>query len=308
MMMFSNLFTYFCNKQNKSPSKLHMKKLYKKWLLILSLLSIFGTYACKAPQNRFTSPKGYDLNKPEKFNMPSSLLEISGITFHRGDSKIIYSIQDEDGKLFKQHWDIKKQTNTKFAPKGDFEDLAILNEMVFVLKSNGSVYAFPISDAAKTETDQVKEYKHLLPKGEYEGMYADDANGNIYFLCKNCETDKKKPTITGYVFNYQEKTTELLSKGGFTIDLSKVAAVKGALRPSAITKHPKTGEWYIISSVQKLLLVVGPDWKVRGSHKLNSSIFNQPEGIAFDRDLNLFISNEGDELTEGNILKFKHIQ
>lgn len=308
MMMFSNLFTYFCNQQNKSTSKLHMKKLYKKCFLILSLLCIFGTYACKAPQNRFTSPKGYDLNKPEKFNMPSSLLEISGIAFHQGDSKIIYSVQDEDGKLFKQQWGVKKQTNTKFAPKGDFEDLAILNDMIFVLRSDGTVYAFPVADAAKKVSDGVKQYEDLLPDGEYEGMYADEASGNIYFLCKNCEIDKKKSTITGYVFNYQKKTAELVSKGNFKIDLAKFAAVKGSLRPSALTKNPKTGEWYILSSVQKLLLVTGPDWKVRASYKLNSSIFNQPEGIAFDKDLNLFISNEGDELTEGNILKFKHIQ
>lgn len=283
-----------------------MKSFYKKCFYIVVLTSIFGTYACKAPQNKFTSPKGYDLTKPEKFNMPSSLLEISGIAFHNGDSKVVYSIQDEDGKLFKQNWDVKKQTNTKFAPKGDFEDLAILHEMVFVLKSNGSVYSFPLADTAQKESNNVKEYKHLLPKGEYEGMYADQASGDVYFLCKNCEVDKKTKKITGYVFNHPSTQDTLISKPGFVIDLSKVSEVKAGLRPSALTRNPKTGEWYILSSVQKLLVIADSNWKVTATHKLNSSIYNQPEGIAFDNQLNLFISNEGDELTEGNILKFKY--
>lgn len=283
-----------------------MKSFYKKCFYIVVLTSIFGTYACKAPQNKFTSPKGYDLTKPEKFNMPSSLLEISGIAFYNGDSKVVYSIQDEDGKLFKQNWDVKKQTNTKFAPKGDFEDLAILHEMVFVLKSNGSVYSFPLADTAQQESSNVKEYKHLLPKGEYEGMYADQVSGDVYFLCKNCEVDRKTKKITGYVFNHPSTQDTLISKPGFVIDLSKVSEVKAGLRPSALTRNPKTGEWYILSSVQKLLVIADSNWKVTATHKLNSSIYNQPEGIAFDNQLNLFISNEGDELTEGNILKFKY--
>lgn len=283
-----------------------MKSFYKKCLYIVVLTSIFSTYACKAPQNKFTSPKGYNLTQPEKFNMPSSLLEISGIAFHNGDSKIVYSIQDEDGKLFKQNWDVKKQTNTKFAPKGDFEDLAILHDMVFVLKSNGSVYSFPLADTAQKESNRVKEYKHLLPKGEYEGMYADQASGDVYFLCKNCEADKKTKKITGYVFNHPSTQDTLISKPGFVIDLSKVSEVKGGLRPSALARNPKTGEWYILSSVQKLLVITDSNWKVTATHKLNSSIYNQPEGIAFDNQQNLFISNEGDELTEGNILKFKY--
>jgi uncharacterized protein YjiK len=79
---------------------------------------------------------------------------------------------------------------------------------------------------------------------------------------------------------------------------------KSAFRPSALTKDPLTGDWYILSAVNKLLVVADKSWKVKGAYPLNTHTFNQPEGIAFDNDGNLYISNEGDGFIDGNILKF----
>ena len=81
--------------------------------------------------------------------------------------------------------------------------------------------------------------------------------------------------------------------------------IKSGLRVSAISRHPKSKEWYILSSAEKLLVIASSDWHIKSVYDLDSSTFNQPEGIAFDKDLNLYISNEGDEITNGNILKFK---
>jgi uncharacterized protein YjiK len=55
-----------------------------------------------------------------------------------------------------------------------------------------------------------------------------------------------------------------------------------------------------------MLVVTTPDWSIKSVHHLDSGIFNQPEGIAFDKSQNLYISNEGDEISNGNILKFKY--
>jgi uncharacterized protein YjiK len=55
-------------------------------------------------------------------------------------------------------------------------------------------------------------------------------------------------------------------------------------------------------------VVTDLEWKIKAVHKLNSTVFNQPEGIAFDNQQNLFISNEGDEITDGNIIKFKYVK
>lgn len=286
-----------------------MKIFYKKLIWILPLTALFVVYACKPAQKKLTSPKGYDLSVPEKFNMPESLLEISGIAFHKGDGNTVYSIQDEDGKLYKQSWGVKKQTNVHFASKGDYEDLAILNETVFILKSNGSIYVFPLGEIYKKEADHVKQWKKILPEGEYESLYADEATHKLYAISKNSDDDHKNRQSTGYIFTYDPANGNLAVSGDFKIDSRQIEAfgtpIKSGLKASALAKNPGTGEWYILSSVQKMLVVTTPDWKVKEVHKLSSSIFNQPEGIAFDKNSNLYISNEGDEITAGNILKFK---
>lgn len=288
-----------------------MRRLYMNFLYFIVLPAIFGTSACKNPPNKYSSPKGYDFTKPDKFNMPSSLLEVSGITFYKDNNDTIYSIQDEDGKLFRQKWDVKKQYNMKFARKGDFEDLAIFNEMVFVLKSNGILYSFPFTEVLKSKSEQVRERKHLLPKGEYEGLYADGETNKLFVLCKSCAEDKKTKQLSGYIFEYKPEADSLIAAGNFKLNLNQIKTVnpklKSSLSPSALTRNLKTNEWYVLSSANKVLLVADSNWKIKAAHRLNSSIFNQPEGIAFDKDLNLYISNEGDEVNDGNIIKFRYM-
>jgi uncharacterized protein YjiK len=43
---------------------------------------------------------------------------------------------------------------------------------------------------------------------------------------------------------------------------------------------------------------------VKEVYPLNPALFRQPEGIAFDNENNLYISNEGDDISKGNVLKF----
>jgi uncharacterized protein YjiK len=278
-------------------------------LLFLGVL--LAGLSCKN-YNKYTSPPGYDFKKGEKFNMPSSLLEISGIAFNQEKSDTIYSLQDEDGKVFKQKWDVKKQKNVKFASKGDFEDLTIIDENVMALKSNGTIFLFSLKETYKKETKEVKEIKNLIPKAEYESIYADQETKEIYVLCKNCPQDKKQQKVTGYRLKYNAQDSTLDSNDSFIVDLKPIpklnSKLKASLNPSAMAKNKLTNEWYLLSTANKLLVITDLSWKIKAVHKLNSSVFNQPEGIAFDDKHNLFISNEGDEITDGNIIKFNYLK
>ena len=277
--------------------------------IIFPALMAFSIGGCVPTREEQVIYKDYDLSKPEKFNMPESLAEISGIAFNQGNADTIYAIQDEDGRLFRIGWENPKQHSTKFGKQGDYEDVTILRDQVVILKSNGALNTFPFSEAATEEVENVREYKKMLPKGEYEGMYGDEASGKIYILCKHCPKNDSKGIVPGYIVELDKDSIQ--PTGTFSIRVDEIKAIDDKVskdfRPSGLAKHPFTNDWYIISSVNKLLIVTDSLWKVKEAYPLDGNTFIQPEGIAFDKAGNLYISNEGDDLFAGNILRFKMI-
>jgi len=265
------------------------------------------------------SPPGYNLNKPtQKFLLGDALHEISGLALLNGNSDTLYAIEDENGRLFYFHPGDGKYPSVKFGKKGDFEDLSILpgNEMA-VLRSDGSLYTFPLSlpkdgssPAGGVLKDQVREYEQILPAGEYEGL-ATDEDGSLIALCKNCPADDQRDDVSAYTLR-KDANGQLAVTNHFMITVSKEAAGRSSKRkakfhPSCLARHPLTHEWYIISSVNKILLVLDGQWKVKETYRLDPTLFKQPEGLAFDKKGNLYISNEGGEGT-ANLLLFSYRQ
>jgi hypothetical protein len=283
-----------------------MKRAILKHIQLISLMAIAGLLACKpAAAPAPPDPLGYTLTAGEKFSMPDNLLEVSGITFKNQEADSIYAIQDEEGRLFSLKWAIKDATSSRFAPRGDYEDLAIMGNKAFVLKSSGDIYGFNLNMGLEDVSEQAKLWEDLLPKAEYESMYADEKEQSIYVLTKSA--GKKKGTAC-FMLKYDPATNEFAGAEEIKVDLDglevKGKKLKSGFKASAFARNPVTKAWYILSSANKLLVVTNPDCSIKSVYDLDASTFNQPEGIAFDKDQNLYISNEGDEITNGNILKF----
>ncbi|MES2107199.1 MAG: SdiA-regulated domain-containing protein [Bacteroidota bacterium] len=283
-----------------------MKNILKPvYLFILLAICLFCINCTGQQQKSSPSPAGYDLNKPVKYNMPDVLTEISGIAFNQGDPSLLYAEQDEEGVLFAFKPGSQNTKQTRFGGSGDYEDVAIANGMVIMLRSDGTLFTFPLA-AVKNTSVTGKKQKDLLPQGEYEGLYG-DTNGSVYALCKHCSIEKTSKTTTVFTLKLSADGT-LTNAGQNTIDVKKIEQLAGvkkiSFHPSALAKNPQTGEWYVLSSVNKVLVVTDTNWNVKSVYPLNPSIFRQPEGMAFDRDNNLYISNEGDKLSPGNVLKF----
>jgi len=287
-------------------------------LLTLSLVSIFilgisckdrtkdsGSDNSGAMSTKLTGP--YNLNAPQKFNMPDELLEISGIAFRNLDPSVVFTEQDEAGKVYRIKLGEQNTSATKFAKPGDFEDIALSGNYVIMLRSDGKFYTFPFNELDKPEASSVQEFKKLIPPGEYESLFAD--GGKLYLVAKHVADGRQRKTCDGYMLNVGVNGS-LSAAGTFSIDVKEIDKLSGTqktdFRPSAMARHPLTKEWYILSSVNKMLVVTDGSWKVKSVYKLTHPAFLQPEGIAFDRQGNLYISNEGDKITPGTILKFKY--
>jgi len=168
-------------------------------LLIVMLVVQFTSTSCSEPA-ALNNPPNYDLGKPVVYKMPVILDEISGIAFNHGNADTIFAEQDEEGKLFYFHLGDTEIKHTKFSKRGDYEDVAICNGQVIMLRSDGVFYTFPLNQIGDKETGNTKEQAGLLPVGEYESLYADETSNTLYVLCKNCTGDKSGQSVTGHVF------------------------------------------------------------------------------------------------------------
>ena len=281
-------------------------------IICIICLFVLSSWGCGDDGIPVVSPPGYDLANPQKFIMSESLHEISGITFIRPNNDSLYAIEDEDGKLFYFRPGGEKPEYKKFGKHGDYEDVTILggntgNSFV-VLRSDGSLYVFPTSFIQNDKQD-VEEYPNILPAGEYEGLYGDDDN-SLYALCKNCKEDDQRDGVS--VFKLQRNGKgHLKIMDHFTVDVSGISLPKeqrkGKFHPACLARHPITREWYIISSVNKVLLVLDSQWKLKAAYSLKPSLFKQPEGLAFDSKGNMYVSNEGGD-GNANVLLFAYSQ
>jgi hypothetical protein len=256
------------------------------------------------------SPPGYDLAHPRKFVLGDALREISGITFIHPNDDSLYAIEDEQGKLFYFRPGGANPQYKKFGKHGDYEDVTVLGgsagHFFVVLRSDGSLYSFPAS-YIQNDNREVEEYPNILPAGEYEGLFGDDDN-SLYALCKDCKEDDQRVEVSAYRLQPNEKG-HLKVTSHFKVDVSGINLSKehrkGKFHPSCLARHPLTRDWYIISSVNKVLLVLDSQWKLKSSYTLKPSLFRQPEGLAFDSKGNMFISNEGGD-GNANVLLFKY--
>jgi uncharacterized protein YjiK len=260
------------------------------------------------------------------YKLPDKLNEISGLSYYKKNK--LATLQDEKGNIYFFNLNSGKiSKKIDFSGDGDYEGIEVVDEQIWVLKSNGDL--FKVNHSKKDKTVKVKEYKtDLSTINDAEGLAFDKKNNRLLIACKGfpyIEDKKKGKSKKGiYSFSLNEKT---LSKEPFIIiDLDEIKELKqyntmaklgvnlmshlnpskgdGSFQPSGIAIHPQTQHLFLLSSVGKLLLVCNNDGKIIAIVELNPSLFLQPEGICFDSGGTLYISNEGRE-SVATILAFQ---
>lgn len=266
----------------------------------------------------------YDLTDPdEKYTLPSVLYEISGIEVYKN---AIACIQDEKGIVF--IYDPNKKeivSEIKFGDEGDYEDIELVDDNLFVLKSNGNLYRFTENDHDEVSAEKIKT--PLKSSNDCEGLCYDSLTHSLWIACKGTPSlkdrniDKKYRAVYSYSlqensFNMDpvllvdvEQVHETLDLGTYleiSYSLANKFSMKGGMtfQPSGIAIHPISGDIYLIANVGKLLLVYNRKGDLLHIQPLNRNLFRQPEGICFDGAGNLYISSEGSG-GKGYILIFK---
>jgi hypothetical protein len=269
---------------------------------LLYFLIVFFQASCNNEKEVYDSPPGYDLQKPYKLKLPIELDEISGLAYYQKDSSV-FAINDERGWLYKLGLgkNSKDITRWKFSSGADFEDLVLLDSSFYVLQSNGTLVNITFIGN--------KLYSKEIPfqfssQNEFEIVYYDDQRKKLILICKECDSDKKKSLTT---FTYDPQTG-LFSDSSFAIDVSQIAASVGEkkikFKPSAAAINPVDSLLYIVSAINKLVVVTDRNGKFKKSYSIDPSLFKQPEGITFTPWGSIIISNEAADIGVADILIF----
>lgn len=243
----------------------------------------------------------YQLNNPaELYTLPKELKEISGLTYFKENQ--LLCVQDEEAVVYV--YDTQKKEITQdfgFGGYGDFEGIEYINKEVYVLESNGNLFRFePRVDSP--ESTQIHRTKTDLPgKTEVEGLGYDPKTKRLLIAVKNGKGSSDKAV---YSFDLLNRT--VYKDMSLNDEQLKAAGIDPkTYKPSGIAVHPITGEWYILTSAGKRLVITSRRANIIYSEPLDPKRFRQPEGICFAPNGDLYIASEGNG-KKGYILKFSY--
>lgn len=258
----------------------------------------------------------YNLHQPDKkYFLPYVLEEISGLSYYKND--IVACIQDESGKIYFYNLANEEMVHTStFEYGGDYEGIEIVNDKVFIVKSDGDLFVTPLD--FRTEKRQAERIKtKFKSKNDIEGLGFDPKLNALLLVTKDdagIDDEKDRDSKGVYAF-YLDKMK--LDKDALFIITRKEREEffksnnpenryddkRLLFKPSGIAVHPIDGDYYVLASVGKLLMVLSPDGSIKASHPIKPGILGQPEGICFAPDGTMYIASEGDG-DRGYILKY----
>lgn len=254
--------------------------------------------------------------------VPKKLREISGISFV--NDSLVAAVEDENGILY--FFDLIKEKIVRkftFAEEGDYEDLARNGDNMYVVRANGTIYE--IANFAN-EHPQVTYYETpLKSKHDIEGLAYDKENNRLLLAVKEKNLDKndkeeefkciyqftladkkfhEEPAMRIFLKDIEEqfKGDELMEASKHFLKAAGNDNLNEVIKPSSLTYNPKNGKLYVLSSINKFILILNADGTFSSVKRFTGKEFIQPEGIAFNSKGELFISNEGRN-KKGNIIK-----
>lgn len=247
---------------------------------------------------------GYNFSTPdEKMELGKKLHEISGMGYIPGKDLLVAQ-NDEKGDIYTV--DFKNKSNefgkVKFSGKSDYEDIVHTDTAEYLLVSTGGIVKVLTKDSLLIP----QEYTlGIEGKNEFETLYI-DVDGSLVMLCKECDHEKDKIRAA---YRFDPGTQTFSAKPIYTIDIGAIQTFlndeKAEFKPSAAGINPVSGKLFVVASVGKLLVIAGKDGQVEQVFRLDPVLYNQPEGLTFAPNGDLYISNEGGEGI-ATILKFNY--
>lgn len=232
-------------------------------------------------------------NAFRQWKLPGRLREISGLAlapderlFAITDERaIVYELDYADGSI------IKSFSLGDPVVRGDFEGIAVLDELIWLLTSDGLLYATADGPDGSHMT-YGKFDTGLGDVCELEGLGANRQAGTLLLACK--EMNRKKDGLMIFELGVSER--DIVQRRSVALPEKAIEASidEKNIHPSGITIDPQSGEWLLIAARQDALVRLSADGSLADAIILpKKGRHRQAEGIEMTRDGRLLLADEG---------------
>ena len=277
------------------------------WPFYISCILFVLIISCKPKKFIYKSPPHYNFSQVLPIKLDLKIKEISGVVWDNHKDQFI-AHNDEKGTIFyldKNNAGIVKEFQFSTS-KGDYEDIAMAKNDIYVLRSDGVLYKI-VTDSAGSQKSFDLGKIELSGQVDFETLYYDPERNALIMLCKNCASDDKK-LVSAYA--YYPDSIGFVNKPIYSIDVAKVKELSpretSRFQPSAARIHPVLKKLFILSSASNQLVIADLDGNVEGVYMLSKKLFPQAEGLTFKSNGEMFISNEGVS-AKAELLKFNYV-
>lgn len=231
---------------------------------------------------------GYALGARDatRHRLPVDLTEVSGLAVtadgrllaHDDERAEIRTIDPATGEI------VASFGLGRLGVNGDFEGIAVVDQRVYLITSDGRLYEFPLAaDGERTEYRRTDT--GLGPVCEIEGLDHDSRTGSLLIACKQMH-EGGPPGI--YAWDLREGRLE--PRPRFALRDGRGRPLR--VHPSGIAVHPASGHLVLVAARQRRLIEMDREGRVIAEVRLRGD-HPQAEGIAFLADGTLAIADEG---------------
>ena len=219
--------------------------------------------------------------------LPETLREISGLVLT--DDQRLLAVADEFAIIYEIDFDNAKMVKAfglgNPTLPGDFEGIAILDDKVWIMTSDGDLYA--VTEGSDGERVAYNRFSTGLGRAcELEGLVA--LEDSLGLLCKDPRDDDGLR-----VFRWSP-VDGLLDAVQLPERRMATAIGSNRVHPSGIEVDPQTGNWLIVAARQYAVFEVTPTGDLSGVIMvLDPARHPQTEGIAKTPDGRILLADEG---------------
>ena len=261
-------------------------------LLLLSAVVVGST----AAQTGHALPH-YDLEGDAAWReeLPGGLAEVSGLAFTpdgrllaHGDERGVVWLYDLEGRRTAGRFGLGTHGRVLH---GDFEDITVVGERVFLVTGAGAIYEGRIAPDGQIGR-AARRIQGLGGGCEVEGMTWDPTTESLLLLCKSTRSKRWKDRVV--ILAVSPSTWRFEQRPRILVSEDRLKKVTGEKRfsGSGLTRHPRTGTYLLVAGPQRAFAEVSATGQVLGGGRLDQDRHEQPEGIAVAPDLTLLISDE----------------